>query len=69
MDAGLTPERDSMFRLGNEHAQALGVATKGHRRLEFERLAIDASSHQDDGASDAAGASVGTFLVLGLPAL
>ncbi len=40
--AGLTPQRDLDVAFGDEHAQALGVAAKGHRRLKFEGLTIDA---------------------------
>ena len=33
---GLTPQRDLDVALGDEHAQALGMAAEGHRRLELE---------------------------------
>ena len=37
---GLTPQRGLDVAFGDEHAQALRMATKGHRCLEFERLSL-----------------------------
>ena len=50
--AGLTPQRDLDVALGDEHAQALRVAAKDHRRLQFEGLAIDAGVRRARAGSD-----------------